>query len=182
MFKRIMICVWVYLSVGCTASEQPEQKHISTATRIPTITPVRAINEQSAERLFVRQLQLDVEGLNVKSIAEHIQYPLGVYINEIPTVIDNRQEFIQSYLNIFTETVVTAVICQDITALTIRSAGVMIGQGEIWIAKTVKGGKLKIIKINNKPWPNERGRKDANCFFPRMKRLNDQNLKKASIK
>ncbi|WP_346836422.1 hypothetical protein [Microbulbifer sp. SAOS-129_SWC] len=147
-------------SVGCQAGDE---------SGVSSMKSTNTSEVASEEVRFFQELRARLASSDVDWISLHINYPLGVYVDGVPTVISGKKELVAKYERIFNKWVMAAVACQDVGGLKLRPTGVMVGQGEIWFSKTKdSGGDFRIIKINNEPWPEERGRKDAECYFKKV--------------
>jgi len=90
---------------------------------------------------FFQEFQKFVEEDEKEQIANLIQYPLRN--------VENKEEFLLSYEELFNVKVKTAVRNQNIEQIWRNYQGVMIGYGEIWFSQRPDGNGYWIIAINN---------------------------------
>ncbi|MFD1992375.1 hypothetical protein ACFSGI_20590 [Paenibacillus nicotianae] len=89
---------------------------------------------------FYANLRRAVANGNKEAVAKRISYPLVINSNNKKRSILKESQFITEYNTIMTAKVKKALANQRLDELFIRDMGVMIGDGELWIAP-----------INNKP-------------------------------
>jgi hypothetical protein len=97
---------------------------------------------------FLTTLQGLVATRNGGWMAEYVAYPLSVTIDGVPTTIHGPHEFMTNYDAIMHEGVSSAVLSQNPGELFVSDQGIMIGNGEVWLAPS-EYGSLQIIAINN---------------------------------
>lgn len=85
-----------------------------------------------------------------EKLAEYISYPINVSIEGKKTTIKTEAEFIKNYDKVLTDAVKNAFLNQKLENVFVNYAGVMIGNGEIWISQ-ITGTKhlYSIYAINN---------------------------------
>jgi hypothetical protein len=91
-------------------------------------------------KIFVKDLQYIVANDNREEVAKMIRYPLT-------STIKTEADFLASYDKIITPKVKDALAKANLRQLFRNYKGVMIGNGDIWIAQEEK--EFKIIAINN---------------------------------
>lgn len=106
-------------------------------------------NPAEFEADFLRIQEL-VAKENKEAVAEYIQYPLNVYNTKGKTNIQNKEELINHYNEIFTERVKNAFARQKLDNIFVNYKGVMVGQGEVWFTQSTNSKyKYVILTINN---------------------------------
>ena len=70
---------------------------------------------------------------DMMEIADTVEYPLPVNGGEGDIVINNRDEFIDQFDDIFPENVKSVIANQRYDKLGISSDGIMFGNGELWM-------------------------------------------------
>lgn len=136
-----------------TATTEPM---VSTVASTETTTPIKAdqLTAEQQKRLvsvagfdnvkqftgFYANLRRAVAKGNKEAVAKRISYPLVINSSNKKRSILNQSQFITEYNTIMTAKVKKALANQRLDELFIRDMGVMIGDGELWIAP-----------INNKP-------------------------------
>lgn len=106
----------------------------------PTAWDVAGITRVQALKIFIKDLQYLVANDNREEISKLIRYPLN-------TTIKTGADFLANYNKIITPKVKDALAKANLRQLFRNYKGVMIGNGEIWIAQ--EGKDFKIIAINN---------------------------------
>jgi len=81
-------------------------------------------------------------------IADSVLYPLRVNNKDGYIEINDKEEFISSYDEIFTDKVMSALRNQTIEDLFVNYQGVMVGNGEIWFGSLVDESQYGITTIN----------------------------------
>lgn len=95
---------------------------------------------------FYANLRRAVAQNNKEAVAQRISYPLSIYSNSKKRSILNKKQFIAEYDKIMTTEVKKALANQRLDDLFIRDQGVMVGNGEIWMA--ILDNKLGVYTIN----------------------------------
>jgi len=129
---------------------------VSTVSSTETTTPVKAdqLTAEQQKRLvsvagfdnvkqftgFYANLRRAVAKGNKEAVAQRISYPLVINSSTKKRSILNASQFVTEYNTIMTAKVKKALANQRMDELFIRDMGVMIGDGELWIAP-----------VNNKP-------------------------------
>jgi hypothetical protein len=129
---------------------------VSTVDSKQTTTPIKAdqLTAEQQKRLvsvagfdnvkqftgFYANLRRAVAKGNKEAVAKRISYPLVINSSNKKRSILNQSQFITEYNTIMTAKVKKALANQRLDELFIRDMGVMIGDGELWIAP-----------VNNKP-------------------------------
>jgi len=103
------------------------------------------INSDEQVYMFVREIKANLN--NKKTLSEMVSYPISVNIEGSKMDIEDEQAFIEYFDQIFNNNVVTAVKESKYEDLFSNYQGIMIGNGEIWIASL--DNELKIFAINN---------------------------------
>ncbi len=106
----------------------------------PSSWDVAGITKVHALKIFVKDLQYMVANENKEEIAKLIRYPLN-------STIKTNSDFLSNYDKIITPKVKEALAKANLKQLFRNYKGVMIGDGDIWIAQEEKD--FKIIAINN---------------------------------
>lgn len=128
----------------------------TNTTTTETTTPIKAdqLTAEQQKRLvnvagfdnvkqftgFYANLRRAVAKGNKEAVAKRISYPLVINSSNKKRSILNQSQFITEYNTIMTTKVKKALANQRLDELFIRDMGVMIGDGELWIAP-----------VNNKP-------------------------------
>ncbi len=71
---------------------------------------------------------------DAETVASLVQYPLEITLSGKKTVIDDEDEFVARYDDIFSPQIVETLMTQDRTALFANDEGVMWGNGEVWMS------------------------------------------------
>ena len=98
------------------------------------------ITRVHALKIFIKDLQYIVANNNREEISKLIRYPLN-------STIKTQSDFLANYNKIITPKIKDALAKANLRQLFRNYKGVMIGNGEIWIAQ--EGKDFKIIAINN---------------------------------
>jgi hypothetical protein len=115
---------------------------------------VAGISSAEASRVL-RELQAAVAARDALAVAALTECPLIVNGKRGPT---NRDRFVRDFAAIYTAKVRAAVLNQTLVGLFANSKGIMIGNGEVWIAAlcdagTSAGGcdnrRVRVTSINN---------------------------------
>jgi hypothetical protein len=160
----LLSILYMYLPIfNKTISEEPEKappQIISTddASKEKEAIPQSKINPYSVagfdnpaefEAAFTKIQDL-VARENKEAVAEYIQYPLAVYNNKGKIIIQNKEELINHYDEIFTAKVKNAFARQKLDNIFVNYKGVMVGQGEVWFTQSANSKyKYVILTINN---------------------------------
>ncbi len=133
----------------------------STTLLAPSI-PAQADNTQSNFAIagmsatdaknFLASLQKNLKDNAINAIAAEVNYPLRMNGNGSTTMIKNNKDFVKNFTTIFTDNVRNAVLQQDPNKLFANYQGVMIGNGQVWIANYAKpnyNAKILIKTVNN---------------------------------
>lgn len=103
--------------------------------------------EFEADFLTIQEL---VAKENKEAVAEYIQYPLNVYNTKEKINIQNKEELINHYNEIFTARVKNAFARQKLDNIFVNYKGVMVGQGEVWFTQSASSkNRYVILTINN---------------------------------
>ena len=110
-------------------------------------------SDQDVEN-FVSEIQKLVVNDNKEELAEQIKYPINVKINGKVTKIQNKDEFIKNYAQIFNANYKKAISNAYTKYMFVNWQGIMFGEGlyNIWINEITPNGndsKLMITAINN---------------------------------
>lgn len=106
----------------------------------PSAWDVAGITRVHALKIFIKDLQYIIASDNREEISKLIRYPLN-------SAIKTESDFLGNYNKIITSKVKDALAKANLRQLFRNYKGVMIGNGEIWIAQ--EGKDFKIIAINN---------------------------------
>ncbi|HKZ66337.1 MAG TPA: hypothetical protein VJ111_08290 [Chitinophagaceae bacterium] len=106
----------------------------------PGAWDVAGITRVHALKIFIKDLQYIVANDNREEISKLIRYPLN-------STIKTQSDFLANYNKIITPKIKDALAKANLRQLFRNYKGVMIGNGEIWIAQ--EGKDFKIIAINN---------------------------------
>jgi hypothetical protein len=142
------------LSVSAQADATKTEASTVASTATTTSAKVDQLTAEQEKRLvsvagfdnvkqftgFYANLRRAVANNNKEAVAKRIAYPLVINSSNKKRSILNQAQFITEYNTIMTTKVKKALANQRLDDLFIRDMGVMIGDGEIWIAP-----------INNKP-------------------------------
>ncbi len=82
-----------------------------------------------------------------EELAKMIHYPLN-HFSKKNLLIKNTKDFVKNYALIFNEKIKNVILNQDRNTFFCQSAGVMYGQGEVWVNNFNSEKKLKIITIH----------------------------------
>lgn len=109
---------------------------------------LKSKNDQDVEN-FVSKIQSYVVNGNKGQLAELIAYPITANINGKATKINNKEDFIKNYDQIFNSTYKQAIGNAYTKYLFVNYKGIMFGESlyNIWINEI--NSKLMIIAINN---------------------------------
>ena len=115
--------------------------------------PVGTESDQDVEN-FVSEIQNYVVNDNRKQLAEKVAYPIKVKINNKVTQIENEDDFIENYDEIFNENFKKVISNAYTKYMFVNYKGIMFGpnSNNIWISGVMTTGensKLMIIGINN---------------------------------
>lgn len=108
-------------------------------------------NDQDVEN-FVSKIQSYIVNNNKEKLAEEIQYPINVKINNQVTKIQNKDELIKNYDQIFNLDYKQLIRKAPTKYLFVNYQGIMFAGGNIWINDVMLDGnnsELKITAINN---------------------------------
>ena len=110
-------------------------------------------SDQDVEN-FVNKIQSYVVNDNKKKLAEQVRYPISVKINDKITKIQNVDEFIKNYNEIFNAKYKQVISDAFIKYMFVNWQGIMFGPGlyNMWISETTNAdgnAKLMIVAINN---------------------------------
>lgn len=159
---KIMVTSVLALSISIPALSVSAQATTVKATTTQTATPAKvdhltAEQEKSLIHIagfdnvkqftgFYANLRRAVAQNNKEAVAQRISYPLSIYSNSKKRSILNKKQFIAEYDQIMTTEVKKALANQRLDKLFIRDQGVMVGNGEIWMA--ILDNKLGVYTIN----------------------------------
>lgn len=103
-------------------------------------------NPEKFESTF-KEIQTAIKDNDKETLSQYINYPLVVNSQKI----QNKNEFIKNYHTIVNKRVINAVLNQDIKKSFVNYQGVMIGNGQMWIAaiKEDDSTKYLIIAVNS---------------------------------
>lgn len=96
---------------------------------------------------FYTNLRRAVANNDKEAVAKRISYPLSVHSDNSKKKILNEKQFIAEYDTIITAKVKKALAEQRLDDLFINYQGVMVGNGDIWIA--ILNHKLGVFTINH---------------------------------
>jgi len=110
-------------------------------------------NDKDVEN-FVSKIQKLVVNGDKEGLSQHINYPINVKINGKSTKIQNKDEFITNYAQIFNPNYKRAIGNAYTKYMFVNWKGIMFGEGlyNMWINEVTPNGsdsKLMIIAINN---------------------------------
>lgn len=110
-------------------------------------------SDQDVEN-FVGKIQNYVVNDNSKQLAEQVAYPISVKVNNEVSKIENEDDFIQNYDEIFNENFKKVISNASTKYMFVNYKGIMFGTNlnNIWISGVITTGensKLMIIGINN---------------------------------
>ena len=108
-------------------------------------------SDQDVEN-FVSKIQNYIINDNKVKLAEEIKYPINVKINGKITKIQNKDDLIKNYDQIFNVDYKQVISNSPTKYLFVNFQGIMFGNGEIWINDVIDPGsnsKLMVIAINN---------------------------------
>lgn len=159
---KIMVTSVLALSISIPALYVSAQATTVKATTTQTATPAK-VDHLTAEQQkslievagfdnvkqftgFYANLRRAVAQNNKEAVAQRISYPLSIYSNSKKRSILNKKQFIAEYDQIMTTEVKKALANQRLDKLFIRDQGVMVGNGEIWMA--ILDNKLGVYTIN----------------------------------
>lgn len=159
---KIMVTSVLALSISIPALSVSAQATTVKATTTQTATPAK-VDHLTAEQQkslievagfdnvkqftgFYANLRRAVAQNNKEAVAQRISYPLSIYSNSKKRSILNKKQFIAEYDKIMTTEVKKALANQRLDELFIRDQGVMVGNGEIWMA--ILDNKLGVYTIN----------------------------------
>lgn len=159
---KIMVTSVLALSISIPALSVSAQATTVKATTTQTATPAK-VDHLTAEQQkslievagfdnvkqftgFYANLRRAVAQNNKEAVAQRISYPLSLYSNSKKRSILNKKQFIAEYDQIMTTEVKKALANQRLDDLFIRDQGVMVGNGEIWMA--ILDNKLGVYTIN----------------------------------
>jgi hypothetical protein len=105
------------------------------------------------ERAFV-VIQQALSEHDADALAMYIPFGQPIMIDGTPVTLNDQDELVESFDDIFSEKVVNAVTRQDFGRLFVNSDGVMFGNGELWISgicqdNACADSEVKIITVNN---------------------------------
>lgn len=159
---KIMVTSVLALSISIPALSVSAQATTVKATTTQTATPTKVdhlTTEQEKSLIYVAgfdnvkqftgfyaNLRRAVAQNNKEAVAQRISYPLSIYSNSKKRSILNKKQFIAEYDKIMTTEVKKALANQRLDELFIRDQGVMVGNGEIWMA--ILDNKLGVYTIN----------------------------------
>jgi hypothetical protein len=123
-------------------SESVEENITFNQYEVAGITDSQKFND-----LFI-SIQEAVSSDSKALIADNVLYPLRVNNKDGHFEIIDKEEFINSYDEIITDKVKSALIDQTIEDLFVNYQGVMVGNGEIWFASLEDESQYGIITIN----------------------------------
>ena len=106
----------------------------------PAAWDVAGIKNVYALKIFIKDLQYMVANDNREEISKLIRYPLN-------STVKTQSDFLTNYNKIITPKIKDALAKANLKQLFRNYKGVMIGNGEVWIAQ--EGKDFKIIAINN---------------------------------
>lgn len=127
-------------TVASTATTTSAKVDQLTAEQEKRLVSVAGFDNVKQFTGFYANLRRAVAKDNKEAVSKRISYPLVINSNNKKRSILNQTQFITEYNTIMTSKVKKALANQRLDELFIRDMGVMIGNGELWIAP-----------INNKP-------------------------------
>ncbi|BDI28684.1 hypothetical protein CCAX7_007350 [Capsulimonas corticalis] len=134
------VAIFLVLGAACVFAAPPARAAGKYA--------VAGIDHDASVALFLRTLKIAAANNDAKKIASLAAFPLHTSVHGKPGQTVSPALFLRRYPAIFTPKVKKAVARQREKDLFVNWRGVMIGDGEVWFAP-VKGGRLKIIAVNN---------------------------------
>jgi hypothetical protein len=131
----------------------------------------------SEVRSFISKLKDSVNSHKKSVVADLIKFPLRIafpksYVSELGNVkiksgvIQNKDEFLEKYDAIFSETLIGIVDCMELAKLNVDSvSGLSIAYGKLWFNRTFEGGDQREIKITSISLNETNSQKwlDRNC-------------------
>jgi hypothetical protein len=106
------------------------------------------ISDQSVEN-FLTALKVYTDANDRWKLSTMVEYPISPFINDKEKEINSQDQFVANFDAIFNDKVKSAILEADKSDLFVNTHGFMIGNGEVWFAKSAKTGKLVVIDINN---------------------------------
>ena len=97
---------------------------------------------------FARNIKLYVKDNKKQALAELVEYPINVTVNNSKVSIDDAKEFEQNYDKIFKADFKERISNCYSKYLFSNYMGIMLGNGEVWFGN-VDDKRLRIIAINN---------------------------------
>jgi hypothetical protein len=107
---------------------------------VPTDWETAGITNVFGLKMFISELQQMVTANKKVELSYRVKYPIN-------DKVKSREDFIANYESVFTEKVKQALQHVNFRQIFRNSKGVMIGNGELWIAQF--GEEYLIIAINN---------------------------------
>jgi len=112
--------------------------------------PVKIYSGHSKEEIedFAKKVIQLIQNDESQDLAEIIQYPLSVNLDEQKIYIEDEETFLEKYNLIFNDKFKFQIKDAYTKNIWGNSVGFVIGNGDIWFANDSSDGKLKIIVIN----------------------------------
>ena len=109
--------------------------------------------DDAAVLAFIKTLQKNVATAKKDAVADMVNYPMS--LNQTNgsskpkrTEIKDKAAFLAKYDDIISEKLKTALKNQDMTDIFARDQGVMLGNGDIWLAPDSKTKKIGVVAVN----------------------------------
>lgn len=120
--------------------------HAATPDAAAPLTP-------QAVAQFARSFQAALQHKDLPRVAAMVSFPLRVNTEGGPRRRVGQAELLKSFDQVFTPSVVKAVLAQDPDALFQNQQGVMFGDGEVWAAEVCPAQPqapcpLRVVTVN----------------------------------
>lgn len=144
MLRQAIVLI-LFLLTGCGLAPTPDDfpppppltvivevpQVTATVTLEPRLRPVLPENLQDAETVFLIVKAALAAGDDLQ-VAERVKFPLRVRTDGQELLLNNQQEFLEQYPEIFDEGFIKTLFEMDETNLTLMPDGIQAGNGEVW--------------------------------------------------
>lgn len=110
-------------------------------------------DDDAAVLAFIAALQKNVAEGKKDAVADMVNYPMSLNQTNGSSKpkraeIKDKAAFLAKYDDIISEKLKTALKNQDMTDIFARDQGVMLGNGDIWLAPNAKTKKIGVVSVN----------------------------------
>lgn len=106
---------------------------------------VADFDDDKSVETFANKFKEAVVKKDKEAVASMIHYPIDATLKDKAVIINNKEEFLRFYNDIFDKTLCSKIANANTHNMFANYQGVMIGNGEVWFGRD--GNDVKVISV-----------------------------------